>query len=155
MNSELPRGNAGNKSSARPLTDPQSRKIRERSFAYALRAIKLYQHLQKLRDGTSRIVGKQFLRGANSIGANVEEAQSSESLADFLHKLGIAQKEARESLYWLRLLSESGIVPRNKLDPLIQENEELVKKLTSIILTTKRRREISRSDAQRFSGRIS
>jgi four helix bundle protein len=57
------------------------------------------------------VIGRQYLRSATSIGANVEEAQAAESRPDFIHKMGIAQKEARESLYWLRLLRASGIVP--------------------------------------------
>jgi four helix bundle protein len=115
-------------------------KIRERSFAYALRAIKLYRHLQKQGDGVGWILGKQYLRSACSVGANVEEAQAGESRSDFVHKLGIAQKEARESLYWLRLLAESHTVPIGKLGPLIQATEEITRILASIILTTKRRK---------------
>ena len=113
--------------------------IRERSFQYALRAIRLYQFLQKGKDGAGWILGKQYLRAACSVGANIEEAQASESRADFIHKLGIAQKEARESLYWLRLLSESGIVGKAKLNPLVHETEQLVSVLTSIVVNTKRR----------------
>src|SRR5713101_1729626 len=73
------------------------RDIRDRSLAYALRAVKLYQHLQKQKDGAAWIIGKQYLRAASSVGANVAEAQAGETRADFVHKLGIAQKEARES----------------------------------------------------------
>jgi len=83
------------------------------------------------------VIGKQFLRAACSVGANVEEAQSAESRADFAHKLGIAQKEARETLYWLRLLGESRIVAATKLSPLLKETEILVRILGSIILTTR------------------
>jgi four helix bundle protein len=90
-----------------PLESERPVKIRERAFAFSLRAIKLYQYLQKQKDGTGWVIGKQFLRAACSVGANVEEAQSAESRADFTHKLGIAQKEARETLYWPRLLGES------------------------------------------------
>ncbi len=86
------------------------RDIRARSFAYARRAIKLYHYLQGQKDGAGWLLGRQYLRSASSIGANLEEAQSGESRADFIHKLGVAQKEARESLCWLRLLAESGIV---------------------------------------------
>jgi four helix bundle protein len=114
--------------------------IRQRSVAYALRAIKLYQFLQARKDGAGWILGKQFLRCATSIGANVEEAQAGESRADFIHKLGIAQKEARESRYWLHLLGESGIVNLNKLKPLTKETEELVAVITSIIVNTKNNR---------------
>ena len=114
--------------------------IRKRSVDYALRAIKLYQFLQARKDGAGWILGKQFLRCATSIGANVEEAQAGESRADFIHKLGIAQKESRESRYWLHLLAESGIVKLNKLKPLIKETEELVAVITSIIVNTKNNR---------------
>jgi four helix bundle protein len=71
--------------------------IEERTLGYALRSVKLYQYLQSKRDGAGWIIGKQFLRSATSIGANVSEAQSGESRADFIHKYAIAQKEARES----------------------------------------------------------
>ena len=71
------------------------RDIRSRAFAYALRAIKLYQYLQGRKDGAGWMLGRQYLRSGCSIGANIEEAQASESRADFVHKLGIAQKEAR------------------------------------------------------------
>ena len=82
------------------LAESRPQDIRSRSFDYALRAIKLYQHLQAGKDGAGWVLGKQYLRSACSIGANIEEAQASESRADFVHKLGIAQKEARESLYY-------------------------------------------------------
>ena len=120
--------------------DSKPRDIRARSFTYARRAVKLFQHLQKQKDGAGWLLGKQYLRAACSIGANIEEAQASESRADFVHKLGIAQKEARESLFWLRLLAESEIVARGKLKPLIRETEELVSVLTSIVVSTKRKR---------------
>jgi four helix bundle protein len=121
---------------------PQPSDIRARSFKYSLRAVKLYQYLQKQRDGASWILGKQFLRAACSVGANIEEAQSAESRPDFVHKLGIAQKEARESLYWLRLLSESALVPQGRLSPLTLETEELIAVLTSIIVSTKSKRRL-------------
>lgn len=111
--------------------------IRQRAFQYALRAIKLYQHLQDQRDGAGWIIGKQYLRSATSIGANIEEAQASESRADFIHKVGIAQKEARESLYWLRLLADSQIVSDSRLAALTKETEELVAIITAIVVSTK------------------
>lgn len=111
--------------------------IRERSFEYALRAIKLYQSLQEGKDSAGWIIVKQYLRSATSIGANVEEAKSGESRADFIHKYSIAQKEARESLYWLRLLAQSGILPSTRLTPLIKETEEIISVITAIIVTAK------------------
>ena len=115
------------------------REILTRSFAYALRAIKLYQYLQHRKDGAGWILGKQHLRAAASIGANIEEAQAGESRSDFIHKLGIAQKEARECRYWLHLLAESEIVGKQKLQPLRRETEELIGIITAIIVNTKRR----------------
>jgi four helix bundle protein len=113
--------------------------IRRRSYGYSLRAIRLYQALQQRKDGAGWVLGKQYLRAATSIGANVEEAQSAESRPDFVHKYGIAQKEARESLYWLKLLAESGIIPSRRLTPLMKETEELFAVITGIILSTKGR----------------
>ncbi len=115
--------------------------IRKRSFEYTLRAVKLYQHLQKQGDGAGWILGKQYLRGAGSIGANIEEAQGGESRGDFIHKLGIARKEARESLCWLRVLAQSNLVPRGRIQLLTRETEDLLTVITSIILQAKRNAE--------------
>jgi four helix bundle protein len=113
--------------------------IRRRTYGYSLRAIKLRRALQEGKDGAGWVLGKQYLRAATSIGANVEEAQSGESRLDFVHKYGIAQKEARESIYWLKLLAEFGIVSLPRLKPLIKETEELFAVITGIILSAKRR----------------
>ena len=114
------------------------RDIRERTFQYALRAITLYRTLQEGKDSAGWILGKQYLRCATSIGANIEEAQSGESRADFVHKYAIAQKEARESLYWLRLMTDSQTFPRHRLAPLMGETEELIAVITAIIVKTKK-----------------
>ncbi len=137
MSDELRSRGTPSRGQTKAAQHTQPLKIRERSFGYALRAIKLYRYLLKQRDGVGWILGKQYLRAACSVGANVEEAQAGESRADFAHKLGIAQKEARESLYWLRLLAESQTVPSGKLGPLIHSTEEIIRILSSIILTTK------------------
>ncbi len=128
-----------------PIVD-KSKDILKRSFNYTLRAVKLYQFLQEQRKGAGWILGRQYLRAASSIGANVEEAQAAESRADFIHKLGISQKEARESLYWLRVLAASELVPSERIEPLTRETEELLNVITSIILNTKRE---SRAQKQR------
>ena len=111
--------------------------IRERSFSYALRTIRLYQFLQEGKDSAGWVLGKQYLRSATSVGANIEEAQSAQSTADFIHKFSISQKEARESLYWLRLMAESEIVSHQRINPLIQETEEILAIITTIIRRTK------------------
>lgn len=113
--------------------------IKERTFQYSLCAIQLFQQLQAQKDGAGWIIGKQFLRSATSIGANIQEAQSGESKADFIHKYSIAQKEARESLYWLKLLSGSRIVSDDALQPIIQETDEIIAVITKIIVNTKKR----------------
>jgi four helix bundle protein len=77
------------------------------------------------------------LRSATSIGANIEEAQSAESRSDFIHQFGVVQKEARESLYWLRLLEKSGIVKQVKIMPRIKETEEIIAVVTSITIKAK------------------
>ena len=115
--------------------EPQD--IRKRAYHYALRAIRLYQYVQKQKDSAGWILGKQYLRAATSIGANIEEAQASESRADFVHKVGIAQKEARESLFWLRLLTDSHIISNSRLKPLTKETEELIAVITAIVVNTK------------------
>ncbi len=121
--------------------------VRKRSFDYTLRAVKLYQHLQKQGDGGGWILGRQYLRAASSIGANIEEAQAGESRADSVHKLGIARKEARESLYWLCVLAESNLVPRRRIHLLTRETKELLSVITSIILQTRRNTEVQESSA--------
>lgn len=78
-------------------------------------------------------MGRQYLRSATSIGANLEEADVAETKRDFIHKNRIALKEARESRYWLRLIVESGILPDSKMSSLIQETTELIAILTSIV----------------------
>ena len=114
-----------------------SKNIRVRSLQYALRAIKLYQYLQKQKGGAGWIIGKQYLRCATSIGANIEEAQAGESRGDFIHKLGIARKETRESLYWLNVLEQSELVSSGRIAPLMKETTELLNVITTIILKTK------------------
>src|SRR4029079_7976185 len=106
---------------------------------YALRVVRLYRYLQKQKDGAGWILGKQLLRSATSIGANIVEAQSGESRADFVHKYSIAQKEARESLYWLQLLLRSDSMSANRLEPLIKESNEIIAIVTRIIVNTKTR----------------
>ncbi len=113
--------------------------IRERTVRYAIRGIELFRFVQKGRDGAGRIIAKQFMRAATSIGANVEEAHSGESRADFIHKLGIAQKEARECSYWLRLMADTAVVSSQRLAPIRRETEEIYAVLTAIIVNAKRK----------------
>ena len=109
-----------------------------RTVLYAVRAIEVYRYVQRRRDGAGRIIARQYLRSATSIGANLEEAHGAESRADFIHKLSIAQKEARESSYWLRLMADAKVVPHARLAAIRRETEEIYAVLTAIIVNTKR-----------------
>ncbi len=114
-------------------TTAGARDICERTLDYAVRAIKLCRTLQAMRTGAGDVVGKQYLRSATSIGANVSEAQAAESRADFVHKYRLALKEARESLYWLHVLERSELVAQSRLSEIVQETDELVAIITTIV----------------------
>lgn len=106
--------------------------IKDRSYQFALRIIKLCLWL---RDNKHFEISNQLLRSGTSIGANVEEALAGHSRKDFLHKMTIASKEARETFYWLRLLRDSKILNTEQTQDIILESEEIVKILTSIVKT--------------------
>ena len=78
-----------------------------------------------------------MLKSGTSIGANIEEAMAGQSRADFLAKMSIASKEARETNYWLRLLRDSKLIDAHVLQGLLAESEEIIKMLTSIVKTVK------------------
>ena len=84
------------------------------------------------------MLAKQLLRSATSIGANVEEAQAGQSRLDFISKMAIALKEARETNYWLRLLEASELLPKEKLAELLKESEEIKKIIGAIIVSSKK-----------------
>lgn len=108
--------------------------VKNKSFAFALSAIKLYSFLQ---ENNEYVISKQFLRSATSIGANINEAIAGESKADFSHKMAIASKEARETLYWLELLDCSQLKQMD-YKIYIDDCTELVKILTNIVKSSKK-----------------
>ncbi|MBW4057016.1 MAG: four helix bundle protein [Proteobacteria bacterium] len=108
------------------------RDLPERTFEFARRVVTLCRTLDQT-PGVCRTLANQLLRSGTSIGANVEEGQGSQSRADFIAKYSIACKEARETHYWLRLLAASEIVQKSQLDDLIDEVNQIVAILTSII----------------------
>ena len=109
----------------------------DRTFAFATRIVRLCQTLDAT-PGVSRTLANQLLRSGTSVGANVEEGQASQSRADFVSKYSIACKEARETHYWLRLLVVTELVPVSQLNELIDEANQLVAILTTIIKKTKK-----------------
>ena len=106
--------------------------IRDKSFQFALKIIELSQSLKEERNYE---IANQIIRCGTSIGANVEEAQAAQSKKDFISKLSISSKEARETKYWLRLIKESKI-SNNKLDVLINDCDDLINILTKIVKTS-------------------
>jgi len=111
--------------------------IRQRTFEFALRTIKLCNELNK-KPGVCREISRQLFKAGTSVGANTEEAQAAQSRADFISKNSIALKEARESHFWLRVLIASEIMSERKLADLRNEAEELMKILGSIVVSAKR-----------------
>ena len=84
------------------------------------------------------MLSKQLLRSGTAIGALAREAEQAESKPDFIHKMGIALKEANETEYWILLLCETGYLNTKEAESIITDNKELLKLLTSIIKTSKR-----------------
>jgi four helix bundle protein len=110
--------------------------IQNRTFEFAVRIVNLCRHLDE-KPGVGRTIGRQLLRAGTSVGSNVEEAQAGQSKADFISKIAIALKEARETLYWLRLLAASKVLPEERLSGLKAEIEELMRVLGAIIVSAK------------------
>ena len=106
--------------------------IATKTFDFALSVINLYVQLKKENEF---IISKQILRSATSIGANVEEAIAAQSRKDFIHKMSIASKEARETKYWLRLLEQSELTSISMKNYLI-EIEHIMNIITKIIKTS-------------------
>jgi four helix bundle protein len=106
-------------------------KIQERTLSFAIRIVKLCKFLDE-QGGVAKVLANQLIRSGTSIGANVREAQSAQSDRDFLHKLEIALKEARETEYWLIILVEAEVIKEEKVGALKQESGEIIKILVTI-----------------------
>ena len=109
--------------------------IIEKSFRFGLRVVKLFIHLRE--NKVERELCLQLLRSGTSIGANIEKAVGGSSRKDFIHKLEIAYREARETRYWLRLLQESDLLEKKLANSFIKDCEEWLKILTAIINSSK------------------
>ncbi len=110
--------------------------LKEKSFALALRIIKLYKFL--IDNKKEYVMSKQVLRSGTSVGANIREAQNAESKMDFVHKLAIAQKECDETLYWMELLVASDYISTESYQSVSDEAEQVLKMIKAAILTTKK-----------------
>lgn len=107
--------------------------IQEKSYAFALRVVKLSRHLTE--EKKEYVLSKQLLRSGTSVGANIEEAIGGQSEKDFFAKLTISYKEARESKYWLRLLRDSNYLTPAQAHSLLTDIEEILKITGSILKT--------------------
>lgn len=114
----------------------------ERAKRFAVRVIRLCQWLEAT-PGVQRTLSHQLLRAGTSIGANLHEAQSAHSRADFLSKLTIALKEARETAYWLEIMVRRELVRAEGLHDLLEELDELTRILVASIVTAKKGKEAS------------
>jgi four helix bundle protein len=109
--------------------------LKEKSFVFAIRIVKLSQFLRD--EKKEYVLSKQLLRSGTSVGAMVREAEHSESIADFIHKLSIAQKEINETIYWLELLNATSYFNHKEFDSISEDSVEIIKLITAVIKTTK------------------
>ena len=107
--------------------------VKDKSFEFSLKIIELYKQLKLQKEF---VLSKQLLRSGTSIEANIAESEAAYSRADFIHKLTLASKEARETLYWLQLLDKSQVV-KIDLKTDVENCEEMIRLLTSIIKTSR------------------
>lgn len=117
--------------------DRKLQSIPDRTFKFGVDIIQVVSKLPRNTVGFA--ISDQLIRSGTSVGANIEEAQNSSTKKEFVHGITIALKEARETYYWLKLLKESGLVPKAALDRIILENLEIVRILTSSVKNAKKR----------------
>lgn len=113
----------------------RDRAVQDKSFAFAIRIVKLYKHLCD--DKREYVLSKQLLRSGTAVGAIVREAEQAESKSDFIHKLAIALKEANETEYWLELLHQSDYIDDKGFKSISSDLKQLLKLLTAIIKKSK------------------
>jgi four helix bundle protein len=118
---------------ASEITSPEQ--LRDRTKAFAKRIIRLFRALPAKPE--AQVIGRQLLRSGTSVGANYRAACRGRSRPDFISKLGIVVEEADETIYWLELLGENGILPQRRLDELLKEAHELTAIFTASLETSR------------------
>lgn len=111
--------------------------VQEKSYAFAIRIVKLSKYLRDVKK--EFVLSKQLLRSGTSIGANIEEAIGGQSEKDFFAKLTISYKEARETHYWIRLLTDTDYLSKDESESLLKDTDELLRIIGSIQKTVKSR----------------
>jgi four helix bundle protein len=121
----------------------QAKQLQERTKKFAVRIIKAFSRLP--REEPVRIVGRQFLRSGTSVAANYRACCRARSAADFISKISVVTEETDETLFWLELLIEAGLINSKTIEPLRLECEELLKIFSASLATAKANRSISKS----------
>lgn len=111
--------------------------LREQSMNFSIRVVKIYRYLTD--EKKEFVLSKQLLRSGTNPGAMIRESENAESKQDFIHKLGIAQKEIGETMYWLELLAATDFLTEKEFQSVIKDAEEIMKIIRSSILTAKRK----------------
>lgn len=109
--------------------------VKNKSFAFAVRVVKLYQFLCEQKK--EFVLSKQLLRSGTSVGAMAREAEHAETKNDFKHKMGIAQKEINETIYWLELLKETDYLTIEQFESINKDAVEIIKLITAILKSAK------------------
>ncbi len=111
--------------------------LKGRTKKFALKIIELIESLPKKK--TADVIGRQLLEAGTSVGANYRAACRARSLADFISKMGIVEEEADETIYWMELLIESGLVQKDDISHLLEEANQILAMTVSSIKTAKSR----------------
>src|SRR5690554_4534700 len=109
--------------------------VKNKSFSFAIRIVKTYQFL--IGEKKEFVLSKQLLRSGTSVGAMIREAEHAETKKDFIHKMGLAQKEINETIYWLELLRETEYLTEEHFDSLNEDAIEIIKLATAILRKAK------------------
>jgi four helix bundle protein len=115
----------------------ESKFLKTRTKQFALRTVRVVESLPK--SLTAQAIGKQLVRSALSVGANYRAARRARSSADFVNKMAIVEEEADESLYWLEMLVDAGLVKKDRLEPLMNEAKEITAMVVASINTARTR----------------
>ena len=116
--------------------EARNSELKERTFGFGLRIVRLVQSLPKV--GSADILGRQLLRSGTSVGANYRAATRARSRADFIAKLGIAEEECDETIYWMDMLIELKLISKHRTRELHSEAEQLLAIIVSSIKTARR-----------------
>jgi four helix bundle protein len=113
----------------------QPEELRERTKQFAIRIVNMFRSLPRTEE--ARVLGKQVLRSGTSVAANYRAVCRSRSRADFVSKLAVVTEEADETLFWLEILVETGIIPRTRMESPLAEANELIRIFGASIHTAK------------------